>query len=220
MRGCTCLVAYGTALRTCVPRHACCYQWFCLKPKCPSCRHLSQFLVTRTITPHWFGAAVLLARHPPPLLPDRTGLSAAMAPTLRPAPAALPLAFCYRPLPLGAGGGLHVHEGLLPSRARGAVFDLDGTLLDTNERWVRLGMGMGAALQRRKWSEGTWGLHSMQRRQSWGREARAAGHARACAWRATRGQVVLTADKQGPGLGAGVALQRYRRGSWHEDGTS
>ncbi|KAG2497901.1 hypothetical protein HYH03_004166 [Edaphochlamys debaryana] len=31
---------------------------------------------------------------------------------------------------------LHVHEGLLPSRAKGAVFDMDGTLLDTNDRRV------------------------------------------------------------------------------------
>ncbi|PNH01091.1 Fructose-1-phosphate phosphatase YqaB [Tetrabaena socialis] len=34
----------------------------------------------------------------------------------------------------GEGGRLHVHEGLLPRRARGAVFDMDGTLLDTNDR--------------------------------------------------------------------------------------
>lgn len=52
-----------------------------------------------------------------------------------------PLDFPCRPLPPGSGGGLHVHEGLLPTRARGAVFDLDGTLLDTNERWVGAGMG-------------------------------------------------------------------------------
>ncbi|EFJ43023.1 hypothetical protein VOLCADRAFT_96762 [Volvox carteri f. nagariensis] len=33
-------------------------------------------------------------------------------------------------------GRLHVHEGILPQRARGAVFDMDGTLLDTNDRRV------------------------------------------------------------------------------------
>ncbi|GLI68614.1 hypothetical protein VaNZ11_013087, partial [Volvox africanus] len=33
-------------------------------------------------------------------------------------------------------GRLHVHEGILPRRARGAVFDMDGTLLDTNDRRV------------------------------------------------------------------------------------
>ncbi|KXZ56120.1 hypothetical protein GPECTOR_1g100 [Gonium pectorale] len=34
------------------------------------------------------------------------------------------------------GSRLHVHEGILPTRAKGAVFDMDGTLLDTNDRRV------------------------------------------------------------------------------------